>query len=79
MKWEGGVVLVFEIFEKREGSDFFHKKGRSGKIEGGVSILKKGVSLIVILTSPFTPFLLVLFAFHRKNLILQASNQQMWL
>ena len=46
MKWEGGVVLVFEIFEKREGSDFFHKKGRSGKIEGGgwggVSIFKKG-------------------------------------
>ena len=32
-----GIILklVFEIFEKRGGSNFFHKKGSVGKKKGG--------------------------------------------
>ena len=38
-----------------EGSDFFHKNGVDGK-KGGV-VLKKGISLIFILTNPFQCYL----------------------
>ena len=45
-------VLSFEIFEKKESLDFSsHKNGGVGKI--GAGDLKKGVSLISILTNPF--------------------------
>ena len=41
-----GTPSLLEIFEKKMGgglgSDFFHKKGRVGKIEGGGYFLKRG-------------------------------------
>ena len=51
------MVWVFEIFRKKGGSNFFHKKGSFGNVGGGGGILKKGVSLILILTSPFQCYL----------------------
>ena len=70
--------------KKKEVPIFPIKIGRVGKI-GVISFFKKGVSLIFILINPFqcylslsvwcvfclfTPFLSVLFVFHRKNLVL---------
>ena len=48
-------VLSFQIFYKKGGSDFSHKKGGLGKIEGVFVVFfkKRGVSFIFILTNPF--------------------------
>ena len=39
---QGGRSWAFEIFEKREGSDFSHKKGGVGKIGWGGVGQKRG-------------------------------------
>ena len=70
-------VWVFKIFEKKGGSDFFLKKGGVGK-KGGITYFHTnqpfpelsfwvfGMSVFYL----FTSFLSVLFACHRKNLLL---------
>ena len=53
---EGKGRLSFRNFQKRDGSDFSHKKGGIGKI--GRGCFKKGVvSFILILTNPFQCYL----------------------
>ena len=50
--------MSFRNFPKGWGLDFFHKRGRVGKI-GGRVVLKKGgtLSLVSILTIPFQSYL----------------------
>ena len=76
-----------KFFQKRgEGSDFFHKKGRVGKIgrvaskNGGITYFHTkffqcylSLSLVIVKFCLFTPFLSALFVFHRKEITLLIS------
>ena len=79
----GGGWLSFQNFQKKRVSDFAHIKGGVGKIGG---YFRKGGVITYFHINPFqcylhlsvwcvcclfTPFLSVLFLFHRKNLVLQ--------
>ena len=79
----GGGWLSFQNFQKKRVSDFAHIKGGVGKIGG---CFRKGGVITYFHINPFqcylhlsvwcvcclfTPFLSVLFLFHRKNLVLQ--------